>query len=135
MQLIPVSQGVLAWGVPRGVGPAEAWSALAAQAGGHVASSPHAGELGTVLVSGTEMQEGQKVLEASQACSVCGVKPGAQCQMWLPFKVGGATGKEGAHRLSWPEDCVRRLWERYRGDGYLLSDHGDTGLCPPAPPT
>lgn len=77
-----------------------------------MASSPHAGELGTVLVSGTEMQEGQKVLEASQACSVCGVKPGAQCQMWLPFKVGGATGKEGAHRLSWPEDCVRRL---YRG--------------------
>ena len=98
-----------------------------------MASGLHAGELGTALVSGTEVQEGRKVLEAGQACSVCGVKPGAQCQVLLPFKVGGATGKEGTHRPSWPEDCVRRLWERHRGDGYLLSERGDTGLCPPAP--
>lgn len=77
------------------LGPAEAWSAFAAQAGGHVASGPHAGELGTALVSGTEMQEGRKVLEAGQACSVCGVKPGAQCQMLLPVRLVGPWGKKG----------------------------------------
>lgn len=35
-----------------------------------MASGLHAGELGTALVSGTEVQEGRKVLEAGQACSV-----------------------------------------------------------------
>lgn len=49
----------------------------------------HAGELG----SGTEMQEGRKVLEAGQACSVCGAKPGAQCQMLVPFKGGWGHGE------------------------------------------
>lgn len=57
---------------------------------------PAAGTLGSwALVSGTEMQEGRKVLEASQACSVCGVKPGAQCHVLLSVRWVGPWGKEG----------------------------------------
>lgn len=93
---------------------------------------------GYCWVSGPEMQEGRKVLEASQACSVCGVKPGAQCQALMPLKVDGDTGKEGAHRPSWPEDCVRRLWGRNTVTGTLRQKQSrlgslSLGLHPPVP--
>lgn len=41
------------------------------------------------------MQEGRKVLEARQACSVCGLKPGAQCQVLLLLRWLGPWGEKG----------------------------------------